>query len=144
MYLIYEPHTRFIGTVGTQQKRVSESREMHFMIQLLSVKGNDCWTFFSIIHNIIHRGQKFDIAWKQQHRHTETDICSWWGILSVLFWVFFTSSKSFFIKEASFLPTDSAGAISTRSFAAEDVLSASFQCLHGKEWGEIWSKWRHE
>lgn len=44
--------TRGLLETETQQKnKVSEAREPHFMIQPLSVKGNDCWTLVSIIHN---------------------------------------------------------------------------------------------
>lgn len=48
--------------LGADKDKVSEAREEHFMIQPFSVKGNDSWTFISIIQNIIHRDQKFDIT----------------------------------------------------------------------------------
>ena len=62
MHLIYEPYTRFIRTTGGSKDKVSEIREAHFMIQPLSVKGNDLWTFISLIHNITYRDKKFDIT----------------------------------------------------------------------------------
>lgn len=44
--------TQGLLEIETEQKnKVSEPREPHFMIQPLSVKGNDFWTLVSIIHN---------------------------------------------------------------------------------------------
>lgn len=45
----------------TQEKYVGDEGAT-FMIQPLSVQGNDCWTLVSIIHNIRERGQTTDIA----------------------------------------------------------------------------------
>lgn len=47
---------------GVGKDNVSEAREACFMIHPLAVKENDFWTFITIILNIVHRGQKFDIV----------------------------------------------------------------------------------
>lgn len=54
----------------TQKKYIGEEGAA-FMIQPLSIKGNDCWTLVSIIHNqtearrlILHENNSFHLDWQ--------------------------------------------------------------------------------